>query len=297
MATFTGNFGDLLVQGFNKIIDETAYGRKDSVYKRLYNIMDSTRPTETFSEITGFGLMEVKTEGGAVAYDDPLQGFDTTFTHVEYAKAFEVTEIMVEDDQYAKIRMLPEQLGLSADETIETLAANTYNNGFTSGTGGDGVYLYSASHPLVGGGNMSNIPSAHADLSATSYEQALIDIAAWTDHRGKKIRARPAKLMYHNANAWTVEKLFGSDKDPDSANNAVNPAASRKLEMIENPYLTDTDSWHIQCNMHGMIFFWRRRIRRGRDNDFNTGNLRYKLDFRASNGWHHPFGSYGSTGA
>lgn len=297
MATFTGNFGDLLTQGFNKIIDETVYGRKDSVYDRVYSLMDSSKPNEMFSEITGFGLMEVKTEGGAVAYDDPLQAFDTTITPVEYAKAFEVTEIMVEDDQYDKIRGLPEQLGRSAIETIETLAANTFNNAFTSGTGGDGQYLCVSTHPLVGGGTMSNIPSAHADLSATSYEQALIDIAAWTDHRGKKIRFRPSKLICHTAQLWTAERLFGSAQDPDSANNAINPAASRRLQVIENPYLTDTDAWFIQCEGHGLKWVWRRRIRRGRDNDFNTGNLRYKLDFRCANGWIHPFGIYGTTGA
>ncbi len=290
---------DLLTDGFQRIIDETVYERWDPIYTRLFHQMTSTKPDENISEVTGFGLVPVRTEHANVAFDDPMQAFDVTFTPVEYALAFEVSEIMIEDDQYGKVQMFPQQLAQSVIETVETVHANHFNNGFDSNfTGGDGLELFSNAHLLQGGGTFSNIPTtAHADLSSTSYEQALVDMAAWTDHRGKKIRSSPARLITHTANIWDAEKLFGSSQVPENANNAINPANSRRLEVVEYPYLTDTDAWFLQGNGHTLDTFWRRRPRNGRDNVFANNAVRHKVDFRFSSGWEVPFHLYGNQGS
>ncbi len=70
--------------------------------------------------------------------------------------------------------------------TKQTKAAAILNNGFdTNYDGGDGVELFSTAHPLVSGGVNSNEPATPADLSETSLEAAVIQIAAWTDERGQ----------------------------------------------------------------------------------------------------------------
>jgi hypothetical protein len=61
--------------------------------------------------------------------------------------------------------------------------------------GGDGVALFLAPHPLVSGGTNSNTPATPADLNETSLENAVIQIAAWTDERGLLIAAKPKKLI------------------------------------------------------------------------------------------------------
>lgn len=293
----TPQVDDLLTDGFHHIIDEREFPRWDPLMGRYFMQRSSTKPDENVSEITGYGLMQIKTEAGAVTYDDIMQAYDTTFTHDEYVLASEVSEIVMEDDQYSKIETLPGQLFTSFDETIEIIAANHLNRGFNPlFTGGDGIELFSRLHPLQGGGFFTNEPSAQADLSASSYEQARIDIAGWTDHRAKKLRFRPQKLIHPPDLDWTVDRLFRSEKDPESAMHAVNPANKLQLESISNPYLTDTDAWFIQCNKHYMDWWWRRRIRTGRDNDFQTANFRFKIDFRASSGWESPFGMYASAG-
>ena len=60
-------------------------------------------------------------------------------------------------------------------------------------TGGDGVPLISASHPLATGGTFSNVLATAADLNETSLEQSLIDIAGFVDERGLKIAATRCK--------------------------------------------------------------------------------------------------------
>jgi hypothetical protein len=83
--------------------------------------------------------------------------------------------------------------------TKQVKAAAVLNNGFTNSAvyyGGDGVPLFSTAHPLVSGGTNSNRPSTNADLNETSLENAVIQIAAWTDERGLLIAAKPRKLVF-----------------------------------------------------------------------------------------------------
>jgi hypothetical protein len=298
VALLTPQMQDLLTDGFKEIIDERVYERWQPIYTRTFKQDSSTKPNEDFSEVTGFGLVPAVSEHANITYDDPLQAFDTTFTPVKYGLGFEVSEEMIEDDQYGKVREFPEQLAQSVIETIEIVHANHYNNA-TSGsyTGGDGVALASASHPLVGGGTFSNVPTtANADLSSTSYEQALVDMSNWTDHRGKRIRSTPSMLITHTAQIWDAEKLFGSSQVPENANNAINPAMKRRVEVIEQPYFTDTDMWVLQGAQHRMTTIWRWRPRSGRDNVFSNNAMRFKTTFRFSSGWVIPFHIYINTG-
>ena len=71
--------------------------------------------------------------------------------------------------------------------TKQVKAANVLNQAqVTAVTGGDGVSLINASHPLATGGTFSNVLSVAADLNETSLEQSLIDIAGFVDERGLK---------------------------------------------------------------------------------------------------------------
>ena len=81
--------------------------------------------------------------------------------------------------------------------TKQVKAAAVLNNGFNpTVVGGDGVSLFSTAHPLVSGGTNANTPTTPADLNETSLENAVIQIAAWTDERGLLIAARPLSLIH-----------------------------------------------------------------------------------------------------
>tara|TARA_Y100000310_G_scaffold157246_1_gene156620 strand:- start:3978 stop:4874 length:897 start_codon:yes stop_codon:yes gene_type:complete len=298
MATLTKNHPDLLTDGFRKILFDE-FGRYEDQYTQVFNIESSTKPDENDTLVGTLGLIPERNEGAAVVYDDPPAGFDSTYTHREFALGFQVTRIMLEDDQFRVMRRMPAQLGISLRQTIETDGANVLNNGFGTSdkfSSADGKALFADDHPLEGGGTEQNTLTSAADLSATSLEQALIDIAETTDDRGKKIALRPQKIVIPVNLQWTARKLLGSSLDPDSANNAINPA-SGILPFTVNNFLTDTDAWFIQCDRHQMNFFWRRRPDFDRDNDFETDNLRFKVTSRWSRGFSHWAGMYGSPGA
>jgi hypothetical protein len=188
--------------------------------------------------------------------------------------------------------------------TKQVKAANVLNNGFnTTGAydGGDGEPLFSASHPLVGGGTNSNIASTPADLNETSLENAVIQIAAWTDERGLLIAAKPRKLIVPPQLQFIATRLLETELRVGTNDNDVN-ALKNNGSIPEgytiNHFLTDPNAWFLTTDVpNGMKHFVRTPMSTGMDGDFDTGNVRYKARERYSFGWSDPLGMYASAGA
>jgi hypothetical protein len=186
--------------------------------------------------------------------------------------------------------------------TKQVKAAAVLNNGFTTGyNGGDGVPLFSASHPLVSGGTNSNVPSTPADLNETSLEAAVIQIAAWTDERGLLIAAKPKKLVVPPALQFVSTRLLETELrvgTNDNDINAIKNNGSVSEGYAVNHFLTDTNAWFLTTDVpNGMKHFVRTPLSNSMDGDFDTGNVRYKSRERYSFGWSDPLGMFGSAGA
>jgi len=175
------------------------------------------------------------------------------------------------------------------------------NNGFTSGyNGGDGTTLFSTQHPLISGGYNSNTPATQADLNETSLENAVIQIAAWTDERGLLIAAKPKKLIVPPALQFVATRLLETELRVGTADNDIN-AIKNNGSIPEgyaiNHFLTDTNAWFLTTDVpNGLKHFVRTPMQTGMDGDFDTGNVRYKARERYSFGWSDPLGAFGSPG-
>jgi len=306
MAINTGNFAKLLWPGLN-----TIYGHKYNEYPlecvQIFETRNSNRAFEEDIGVTGFGMAPVKTEGGAVTYDTEQQGFLTRYNHVVYALGFIITEEMIDDDQYDTVgQRRTEGLAFSQRQTEETVAANVLNRAFnTSFTGGDGSSLIasagagSTNHPNASGGSWTNGPTTDADLSEAALEQAVIDIANFTDDRGKRIQVMPRQLIIPNGSQFEAERILGSMLRPATADNDANALYSMGSvpKTIVNHYLTDTDAWFLQTSIpNGMIKYARSDKGFAIDNDFDTSNAKFKTSKRYSYGWTDPRCMYGSEG-
>ncbi len=282
------------------------YGAEQTKYKpewpQLFESYDSDRNFEEDVGLSGYGLAVKKTEGATVSCDTARQGFTTRYTHAVYALGMMISREAYEDDQYGIVgKKKAEDLAFSLQQTKEILGANVYNNAFTSGfTGGDGSILAVSSHPNVAGGTWSNVPSSAVDFSEAALEQAVIDIANWTNDRGLRIAVLPKSLIIP-VNLWfDVTRILRADKQPDTLNN--NPNAVKLLglvpEVVVNHYLTDTDAWFLRTNVkHGMKHFTRWADKFEMDNDTDTFNAKYIASFRDSWGWTDPKAIYASQGA
>jgi phage major head subunit gpT-like protein len=206
---------------------------------------------------------------------------------------------MMEDDQYNIMRQIPRMLGVSLRQTEETVATNVLNNGFDSAfTGSDGQPLFSASHPLVGGGTGSNTPSTASDLSQTSLETAIIDIQDFRDDQGLRINVDAKKLVVPRSEYFNARKILQTQYAVGSADNDVNVLSNMDLEIVDTNFLTDQDAWYLTTNVtNGLKFFWRRKPELDRDNDFNTDNFKVKTSCRFSVGFTDWRGAYASPGA
>jgi hypothetical protein len=271
-------------------------------HTQIFDIENSDRAFEEEVMLSGFGNAEVKPEGSSVNYDDAKETFTARYTHETLALAFSITEEAIEDNLYDRLASrYTKALARSMANAKQVKGANVLNNAFNSSyTGGDGVELCSAVHPIVAG-TFKNELSTSADLNETSLEQALIDIAAMTDERGLKIAAKGIKLCIPSELQFTAERLMKSSGRTATADNDINAIAS--MGMIPqgyavNHYLTDTDAWFIKTDVpNGLKMFVRAPVKTAMEGDFESGNVRYKARERYSFGFSDPRGIFGSPGA
>jgi hypothetical protein len=291
-----------LLPGLNALFG-LEYKRYGEEHKEIYETETSERSFEEETKLSGFSAAPVKSEGSAIAYDNAQEAFTARYTHETIALGFSITEEAVEDNLYDSLSArYTKALARAMSYTKQVKAASVLNNGFSSSyVGGDGVALFSASHPLVGGGVNSNIPSVPADLNETSLENAVIQIAAWTDERGLLIAARPKKLIIPSALQFVATRLLETELQVGTADNTIN-AIKNNGSIPEgyaiNHWLTDTNAWFLTTDVpNGLKHFVRSPLSNSMDGDFDTGNVRYKARERYSFGWSDPLGVFGSAGA
>jgi hypothetical protein len=301
MPINSSSFAKALWPGIN-----TWYGRSydewTEEYTDLFEVNSSNRAYEEDVGTTGFGMAQVKSEGGAFSYDEESQAFVTRYQHVVYALGFIVTREIYEDDQYDIVgKRRAEALAFSMRQTKETVAANVYNRAFNgSYLGGDGVEMCSDVHPNFSGGTWANELATPADLSEAALEQACIDIMKFTNDRGLKISVMPETLIIPVDLAFEARRILGTEGRVGTADNDLNAlkAMGKFTKVVTNHYLNDADAWFIRTNVkNGPKCFNRRSMDFGIDNDFNTENALYKASERYSFGWTDPRGIYGSPGA
>ena len=271
-------------------------------HTQIFDIENSDRAFEEEVMLSGFGNAEVKPEGSSVNYDDAKETFTARYTHETLALAFSITEEAIEDNLYDRLASrYTKALARSMANAKQVKAANVLNNAFSSSfTGGDGVELCSAVHPIVAG-TFKNELSTAADLNETSLEQSLIDIAGMTDERGLKIAARGMKMIIPSELQFTAERLMKSQGRVATADNDINAIANMGMipqGYVVNHYLTDTDAFFIKTDVpNGLKMFVRAPVKTSMEGDFETGNVRYKARERYSFGFSDPRGIFGSPGA
>ena len=279
------------------------YNRYENEHAEIFVTETSDRAFEEEVMLSGFGSAPVKSEGANVTFDQATESFTARYTHETIAMAFAITEEAIEDNLYDRLAgRYTRALARSMANTKQVKSANVLNNAFNSSfTGGDGVELCSTSHPLASGGVLANTLSTAADLSETSLEQSLIDIAAFIDERGLKIALQGVKLIIPKELQFTAERIMKSPQRVGTADNDINALAN--MGMIPqgyrvNHYLTDTDAFFIMTDApNGLKMFVRSPIKTAIEGDFDTGNVRFKARDRYSFGFSDPRGIFGSPGA
>jgi hypothetical protein len=302
MAMNRAQFAKMLEPGLN-----TLFGLEyDSYPPEWQTVFETNTSQKAFEEdvlLEGFGNAPVKNEGAAISYDAASQQWTARYQHETIALAFSITEEAEEDGLYGSIAArYTKALARSMASTKEIKAANVLNNAFSGSgvTGGDGKTLCATDHPTRSG-NQSNTLATAADLSETSLEQMLIQVADMKDDRGLRIAAQGTMLVIPTAYSFVAERLLESQLRTGTADNDIN--AIRNGGYLPQGYhvmrrLTDSDAFFIMTDVpDGLKHFQRSPLKKGMEGDFETGNVRYKVRERYSFGFTDWRGIFGSEGA
>ena len=267
------------------------YNRYENQHAEIFTSETSDRAFEEEVMLSGFASAPTKQEGAGVVFDQAGETFTARYNHETIALAFAITEEAIEDNLYDRLAArYTRALARSMSNTKQVKAANVLNNAqVATVTGGDGVSLINANHPLATGGVFSNVLATAADLNETSLEQSLIDIAGFVDERGLRIATQGRKMIIPKELQFTAERLMKSPQRVGTADNDINAIAS--MGMVPegysvNNFLTDTDSFFLLTDIpNGLKHFVRSPIKTAIEGDFDTGNVRFKARERYSFGF------------
>jgi hypothetical protein len=302
MALNRADFRKQLQEGLNAVFG-MAYKSYPEEWRGFFAVTTSNKAFEEDVLMAGFGAAPVKGEGAGVEYDEGAESYVARYNHETIALAFAITEEAEEDGLYGALgSKYAKALARSLQHTKEVKGSNILNNGFDpSFLGGDGVSLFSTAHPLWGGGTQSNKLATPADLSEASIEAALIQIGDWVDERGIPIAVQAKCIVIPTELQFIAERILNSPYRSGTSDNDVN--ALKTMGALPsgvkiNHRLTDADAWFIITDCpDGLKHMVRKKVSRGIEGDFETGNMRYKARERYSFGWSDYRGAFGSEGA
>lgn len=273
------------------------------IYTKLFKKQSTQKKFERIVTVAPYGDVPQKPEGEPYATDLIQQANTIDVTPLEWGLMAEITETAEEDDMEGILAKHAKFLTFSMGQVEEKQAAQVFINGFSTEDTADGIDLYSTAHTLKRGGTAKNHPSSASDLSTTSLAQAFIDLDTDTKLESGQLVAPATGYYLHvaPANRFNAIKIVKSVKDPDSANNAVNPLSDLDITVVVNPFLTDADAWFLvpkDKDANGLMYLERRPTYQPPPmTDSRTGNRLYKLRARKvwkAVDWRN---SYGNPGA
>lgn len=310
MASLSPTWPDLLDPRFRKI-----YGDELKLIPRvgpsIFHMESSSKNEEKDSSASGLSKLVRRSENQAITYEDEVQGFDVTYSHVEDSLGTSVSNKLYEDDQFRIILRKPKNLANAKIRTQEEMMAHIFNYGFTAGgggvatfTSGDALALFSASHTREdGGATQSNYSTA--DLSEASLETGILALRQTLDHKGQLAMVKADTLVVPPALEKEARILLNSSQRVGTANNDINPYQGA-LKLVVWDWLgsastggSDTAWYLLDSSLHQLNFFNRSdRGLEGPDWDFDTKSAKWSVDVRHSvgfSGWRGVWGSKGDN--
>jgi phage major head subunit gpT-like protein len=294
------HFSDLLTPGFREIYDNN-YKDVPMFLEKIFHVMNSDKADEKDSSVSDFGLAVETGEEQPIPYEDPVQGYDKTYSHKKYAKGFKVSQEAYDDDLYRVFSKKPAALGRSMRRTAEDLASQVFNKGFTTTDanylGGDGKPLFSTIHPRSdGGATQSNASSTGVSLLEKNIESSRIAMRKQLDEKGQKIDISPKTMVVPVELAKSAHEIIDSPARSGTADNDVN-YFKNNFQIIDWLYLTSATAWFlIDPTAHNLNWFWRRKAAIKQDELFDTEVGVWKSTMRLSKGFSDWRGIWGSQG-
>lgn len=275
--------------------------RERMVRDKVTKIETSQRAFEEHWEMSGLGTFSLIPEGAPMVYDVPIQGNRRRMFHSKYGLGYRVTEEMQADDRWDVVTAMADDLLDSGMDHQERIAHGPWNDAFSGSSFVtlDGVAFVDTIHTsLKGGGTRSNELSPAADFSPEGVEALLTQARLTVDEQGRYLNFRPTTLLSHPNQEWEVNRTLNSVLRPGTSDNDTNVLNTLGIKTVFSPYLTDTDAWFLfdEASLK-VLWYDRQKMASKTTTDFDTGDVKTKVTYRASVGVPKWEGVYGSQGA
>lgn len=320
-----GAAADLLDPAIQQIFVKSSDIEKTTYYDKYYNIETgvSDRVLKD-SSISAFGEASRIVENAVITAESPVQGFDISYTQVEYGKLASFTKQMwafgikkrdvvsiVQDLKGACLRHKEKLCGDGLDQSYNSSYTVTDDSGSYTRTiaGGDTAAFVSASHTREDGGTawsnrVSDGTTVNMDLDYDAIKAAHRTAALIKDPKGNTMDINLDTIVVRrgHANEFRAREILGAVKAggkssiPGAADNDA--AGVPAYTIIATPWITTYTGywWMTDSSMKGQKFGFQLKqsqpiMLEGPNKVFKTGEIQYKatemydLGFNDSRSW------------
>lgn len=285
------------------LYEQEAISQPPLEFMKVFKEHKTDKKEEKFHEVVGFSVMEETDEYNPAPLDAIMQGYNTTLTPKSYSKRAIISRELWDDEQWGVFQRYVQYFRNAEHETRAILGASVFNGLFTT-TGWDSQYIIDTDHPREdGGGTISNKLATNAELSATSLEQAFINMSYITDGRGKTLHIKPKYLVVPKALKFDAMRAVQKGGKPGTSDNDHNFIGDENLIIVVFPWLSSSSAWFLVHDGVGKVSHPLKSMNRvpfetDLEHDFDR-NKAYKVRCYmrckyGTVGWR---GLYGSTGA
>jgi len=270
-------------------------------WDKVFKTHKSSMAVERSTQMAFVALPYLKEEGAATQFDNAAgERFTWAFVHIEVALGYAITRKAIDDNLY-KAQFNPTNLKLQEAfaQFKEIQAANILNLGTTYNSAqiGDGVALFSTSHPYDGGtwANTSSVPKS---LNESTLLANMTNVRTqFVNERGLRILARARRLVVPPNLEGIAIRLTKTELRPGTADNDVNAILTLSGGLPEGfivmDFLTSNFAWFLTTNIEGLIHMLRIPYESDMWVDNVTDNLLVKAYERYSFGDNDPRAAWG----
>ena len=236
MTTRREDIARAMYVGTKEVFMKNLKNAPEQEWKSACSMKTSDKAQETYDTIGNLKPAHEKEEEGSVEYGKIEQAYRTTIVNKTYANGLKVSMEAKEDEQWG---VIPEA---KVNELVRTITQLRERNvaevwdGTSSDTGGDGVALASASHPLLHSASVnSNLMSGALDF--TNYDSAVQMFNDWKSHWGEVFHTSADKILLHRNYQTKFQALLQSNLVPFESSNTKNTIP--QLKAVFNRYIEE----------------------------------------------------------
>lgn len=284
-------------------VAEMKYQDLPTMIPMLFRVMNSDSAWEEFYEVGN--VPDIPEFNGQLSYLGIAPGYHTKIEHKEYAAALQHERKLIDDKRYMVLDRRAEGLMMSAHRVREKLAADNFNNAFSTAftfmEREENVALCSNSHTTKSGTSTS---SGFDNLATTALSKSQVStirlaMRLFRNDISERINiGDDLALVVPDALVDTAMEIVGSPKGLYTAEHTTNVSYQR-YDVI--PYLrlddTDTNNWFMVWKSQMMkdnLFIDRIMAEVKTEKDFETYMLKTAVYMRCSRGftdWRWIYGS------